>query len=149
MSKLCVPCRQFILDNYDDLPRVTAFLHPHRSAWHTSGNIDPLIQHLNWDARGYFNLADPGLRTFLHTNVTKDEEHAPMGWMGGNRPADGNTEYEKQATDLTKFWDKFMKPEIATVTPKWIAGTCCAQVLNNRIPNDLNKTNKLAVCCAP
>jgi len=129
LSNANPPSRQFILDNYDDLPRVTAFLHAHRSAWHTSGNIDGLIQHLNWDARGYFNLAEPGIRTTMHINVTKGEENAPWGWMGNNRPADGNNDFKKQANDLINFWDRFMKPEIAPVTPKWVAATCCAQVL--------------------
>jgi hypothetical protein len=85
------------------------------------------LQHLNWDVRGYFNLADGGIRTYLHTNVTAEQKNAPAGWMGA-RAKDGDTAFLKQATDLNAFWSRFLVPRLAPSIPEWVAGTCCAQV---------------------
>jgi hypothetical protein len=49
----------FIIDNYEDLPWATVFIHGHREAWHQEDELDSLLNELNLQAlakAGYINL---------------------------------------------------------------------------------------------
>jgi len=48
---------QFIIDNYNNLPNYTAFVHGHRTSHHIKGNTDDVINNLVFD-KDYFNFAD-------------------------------------------------------------------------------------------
>lgn len=47
---------QFILDHWDKLPERTVFCHHHETDWTQEHPLSFIINHLNWQAGGYFSI---------------------------------------------------------------------------------------------
>ena len=114
---------KYIVDNYDALPDHTAFLHAHRSSWH-SPDIVPLIRNLNWNTAPFFNLAQHTLNNTIYMNLTGTPDRpAP--------PAEGKEDMLVDNGHIKKFWSECLEGEMGPVPP-WIVDQCCAQFVVTR-----------------
>lgn len=65
---------KYIIDNYDNLPDNTIFVHAHRISWHQSDYIDNLINKLDLN-QDYYNLNNCDILPFYKNEDETIEEH--------------------------------------------------------------------------
>eukprot|EP00995_Heteronema_vittatum_P004661 NODE_1725_length_901_cov_318.781690_g1201_i0.p1 GENE.NODE_1725_length_901_cov_318.781690_g1201_i0~~NODE_1725_length_901_cov_318.781690_g1201_i0.p1 ORF type:complete len:183 (+),score=48.73 NODE_1725_length_901_cov_318.781690_g1201_i0:301-849(+) len=104
---------RFILECWDSLPESTAFLHAHRSSWHSS-DIVTLLRHLRWDRRA------PYVSLNLHMGqMTQKAADQAMVFYGRL------TQNEVGGLFLTRVWRQLFQQELGPYQP--IARHICAQ----------------------
>ena len=73
----------FIIDNYENLPDISVFVHSHQVAYHNNDLLDSdmpkmirRLNHAHVKKQGYFNLRchhEPGCPNWIHTNKTEQD----------------------------------------------------------------------------
>jgi hypothetical protein len=118
---------RFILDNYDNLPDHMAFIHAHRTSRHVDDMV-PLLQHLKWDADGFFNL---NVRYMYGRFQKKLLEEAEVEYGSGNVLEDPiwQKKYHTlaQTAYIRQFWRDYLTPYYNETFPDVVASPCCAQ----------------------
>ncbi|KAJ3013319.1 hypothetical protein HKX48_005824 [Thoreauomyces humboldtii] len=105
---------KFIIDNYDCLPKKTAFVHAHRTSWHTGRPMDEILNTMDWDRAEFFKL--PSDRRG-QTEVAK-------------YPAD-RSKGEDVPIEIHIFWLRWLKQKYGPA-PERIDAACCAQFVVSR-----------------
>ncbi|KAJ3147428.1 hypothetical protein HDU86_007978 [Geranomyces michiganensis] len=105
---------KFILDNYDCLPDRTAFVHGHRTSWHTSRPMDEILNTMDWNRAEFFKLP---ARNRGKTEVAK---YAP----------DRSIE-ESVPVEVHIFWNRWLQEKYGPV-PERLEAQCCAQFVVSR-----------------
>ncbi|KAI9040165.1 DUF3431 domain-containing protein [Aspergillus affinis] len=111
----------FIIDHYDQLPDIVAFMHSHQFAWHNDeifgGNAAEILDRLN-PARvireGYMNLRctwAPGCPDWLHPGTVEEDET------------------KQEETMLARSWGEIFPDD---PIPDVLAQPCCAQFAVSR-----------------
>jgi hypothetical protein len=111
----------YIIDHYDKLPDIVAFMHSHQFAWHNDeifgGNAAEMLQRLN-PARvvreGYMNLRctwAPGCPDWLHPGTLEENEQ------------------KQEETMLARSWGEIFPDD---PIPDVLAQPCCAQFVVSR-----------------
>ena len=103
----------YVIDNYDALPGIITFIHPHRdgflSGWHTDTAL-----HSNVDALRYLNLSHVEAQGYVNLRCN---------WNPGCREADENNEHV-----TAEIWaDVFAKTSTMVPFPGRVGQACCAQ----------------------
>lgn len=120
------PCYlQYIIENYDNLPERTAFIHPHQYPWHSRPSMSSILQHLNWEFRDYFSLNTVSLwyavaegHHDIYGGATLDDDfHRFHGQEIGGK--------------IRQFWEMLLLDELGPV-PEYIRSRCCAQFVVHR-----------------
>ena len=116
-----------IVDNYDNLPDMVIFIHPHEIAWHNNDLLSlsmPLtLTRLNpylIMARGYFNLRchwDPGCPSYLHP-TTPNPSLTP-----------GDDSLRQEEPLVAQAWNSLFPSE---PVPTNLAQPCCGQFAVSR-----------------
>ncbi|KAH8701004.1 hypothetical protein BGW36DRAFT_139297 [Talaromyces proteolyticus] len=111
----------YIIDNYDNLPDVMAFMHAHRTGWHNEEIFDfdalEMINHLSMERvtrEGYMNmrcLLAPGCPDWLHPGMLQE---------------DGQ---KKEEFLIAQAWSEIF-PDIPV--PQVLAQPCCGQFALSR-----------------
>eukprot|EP00241_Pyramimonas_parkeae_P005233 CAMPEP_0114233206 /NCGR_PEP_ID=MMETSP0058-20121206/5032_1 /TAXON_ID=36894 /ORGANISM="Pyramimonas parkeae, CCMP726" /LENGTH=343 /DNA_ID=CAMNT_0001344763 /DNA_START=127 /DNA_END=1158 /DNA_ORIENTATION=+ len=121
---------KYILDHYEELPPVVAFIHAHRSSWHQIDMTETLRfldQAPKW---GYMSLND----------ATKGGGGFKKGWKSGNitrqtqklacytEEAKGPNKVHRKNTydDIRKAWPRIFAKHLGNI-PERIYNDCCAQ----------------------
>ncbi|MCJ1241639.1 hypothetical protein MMC14_009645 [Varicellaria rhodocarpa] len=117
---------QYIVEHYDDLPDVVAFVHGHQDAPHMPDKL-VLLKNLRWTAFGYANLR--------YTNVTFDLWGRWTGdWLCPQHPLDPPPSDEiiwdalrvNQSQLFADVWHELFEGPIGPV-PQYVHSPCCAE----------------------
>eukprot|EP00242_Pyramimonas_sp_CCMP2087_P001595 CAMPEP_0198231236 /NCGR_PEP_ID=MMETSP1445-20131203/115094_1 /TAXON_ID=36898 /ORGANISM="Pyramimonas sp., Strain CCMP2087" /LENGTH=323 /DNA_ID=CAMNT_0043911837 /DNA_START=150 /DNA_END=1121 /DNA_ORIENTATION=+ len=124
---------KFILDQYDTLPPVVAFIHAHRKSWHQIDMVETL--------RHFLTVGDNSTWGYMSLNdATKPGGGVMKGWQSANvtkqtQPLTCYTEFSKgpnkeprsnEYADLRKFWAVLYGQYLGPM-PERIYQDCCAQ----------------------
>ncbi|KAK3207838.1 hypothetical protein GRF29_96g559142 [Pseudopithomyces chartarum] len=115
----------YMIDNYDDLPDSTVFMHAHRHAWHNNNLVmqDALamLKRLNHD-----RVARMG-----YMNVRCHHEPGCPDWIHMDRPG-GDFDFFKKPEEI--YWRKSIWDELhpGAPVPQSLSGVCCAQFALSR-----------------
>jgi len=96
---------KFIIDHYDRLPNMTAFVHGHRHTWHNTRDILDILLNLRWHKNEYMDF-----------NIGPNNPF----WQVANPRS--NTDYRV----IGEQWDAFYK-EFFGEMPNSFSFYCCAQ----------------------
>lgn len=106
---------KFILDNYDNLPEYTVFIHGHKDAWHQSkGNVLDLLDKAKFENYKFISL------NFHYINRNEREnEHGKIH-------------------KIKELWEEHFKPYLNIECPDTFSYDCCAQFIvhKSRIVNN-------------
>ncbi|KAJ3147719.1 hypothetical protein HDU86_007894 [Geranomyces michiganensis] len=105
---------KFILDNYDCLPDKTAFVHGHRTSWHTAKPMDKILNEMSWDRAEFFKLPA-----------------AVRGKTDVARYPPDRSIKESVPVELHIFWNRWFKAKYGPV-PQRVEAQCCAQFVASR-----------------
>ncbi|KAJ3010016.1 hypothetical protein HKX48_007630 [Thoreauomyces humboldtii] len=112
---------KFLLDNYDCLPDRTAFVHAHRTSWHTPKPMDKILNTLDWTRAEFYKLPAT-LRG--KTDVAR---YKP----------DRKTEEASVPVEIHIFWNRWFKERYGPA-PEKLEAMCCAQFVVSRDRVHLN-----------
>jgi len=102
---------KFIIDHFDRLPNMTAFVHGHRNSWHTSRDIDDILINLRWHDHSYMDF-----------NVG----HGFPRWQEAH-PKTSNGDHRV----IREQWNEFYKEYLGEM-PDQLNFYCCAQFAVSR-----------------
>jgi hypothetical protein len=111
----------FIIEHYDKLPDIVAFMHSHQFAWHNEeifgGNAAEMLRRLNVARvvrEGYMNLRciwEPGCPDWMHPGTSEENE------------------LKQEETMLARSWGEIFPDD---PVPQVLAQPCCAQFAVSR-----------------
>lgn len=112
----------YIIDNYDTLPDIAAFMHAHQFAWHNEEIFDfdavEMLSRLSLEhvvREGYFNMRCewyPGCPSWIHVSSAIDEDRA-----------------KKEEWLIARAWAEIFPDR---PVPKVLSQPCCAQFVLSR-----------------
>lgn len=106
----------YIIDNYDRLADGNVFLHGHYQSWHQKSDLNGIVENINWDYDGFYNLRCVSKGAFPHICST---QYPIPGWRNSD---------DKYQRTFGRVWDNVMKPYgFGDELPKQITTNCCAQ----------------------
>ncbi|KAF2134394.1 hypothetical protein P153DRAFT_304666 [Dothidotthia symphoricarpi CBS 119687] len=115
----------YIIDNYNDLPDTSLFMHSHRHAWHNN-------QLMGIDAAQIVNRLNHGrVARMGYMNVRCHHDPGCPDWIHMDRPG-GDFDFFRKPEEI--YWRKSIWEEIhpgASIPPS-LSGICCAQFAVSR-----------------
>lgn len=137
---------QFIAEYYDCLPEATAFIHGHRTSWH-SPDIVRVLHLLQWQEikrylplqNGYFDEYGPWFMSYptapekhlqtaaLIEPATHNETQGRFEEVDGRLYLSDDVFHYRQSLDVANAWTEFFEPAGLGPLPEEIRYMCCAQ----------------------